>query len=155
MVAPGPRERLLDAAERLTYAYGVRVGIDAILAEADVARQSLYEHFGGKDGLLVEMIRRAATSDLDEYRAVMNAAGSDSRRRLLAIFDHLGRVSREPNFRGCRYLAADLGLAEATHPAHPIASNYRRQVHRLLRAELVALQHPDPSTAADELHLLI
>jgi AcrR family transcriptional regulator len=155
MVTPGPRERLLEAAERLTYVYGVSIGVDAILAEADVARQSLYEHFGGKDGLIAEVIRRAAASDLDRYRGVMNAAGSDGRQRLLAIFDYLGTVSRQPDFRGCRYLAADLGLVEPSHPAHSIANDYRRQVHRLLRAELVALGHPDPARAADELHLLI
>jgi AcrR family transcriptional regulator len=52
-----------------------------------VARRSLYEHFGGKDGLIAEVLRRAAAEDEGRYRAVMAAAGDDPRQRLLAIFD--------------------------------------------------------------------
>jgi AcrR family transcriptional regulator len=152
---PGPRERLLDAAQRLSYAHGVNVGVDAILTEANVARRSLYEHFGGKDGLLAEVLRRSAAGDLERYRAVIAAAGRSPRRRLLAIFDDLDAVIEQPNFRGCRYLAADLALIERDHPAHPIAAGYRRALHQLLRDELVRLGHPEPSRAAEQLHLLI
>lgn len=152
---PGPRERLLEAAQRLTYLQGANVGVDALLTEADVARRSLYEHFGGKDGLIAEVLRRSATEDLGRYRTVMDAAGDDPSQRLLAIFDDLETVVRQPDFRGCRYLAADLALSDPAHPAHAITADYRRQVHRLLAGELIGLGHPRPDQAADELHLLI
>jgi AcrR family transcriptional regulator len=49
----GVRDRLLDAADRLFYREGVRaVGIDRVLAEADAAKASLYQHFGCKDQLV-------------------------------------------------------------------------------------------------------
>ena len=49
----GVRDRLLDAADRLFYQEGVRaVGIDRVLAEADAAKASLYQHFGSKDQLV-------------------------------------------------------------------------------------------------------
>jgi AcrR family transcriptional regulator len=152
---PGPRERLLEAAQRLTYLQGANVGVDALLTEADVARRSLYEHFGGKDGLIAEVLRRSASEDLGRYRTVMDAAGGDPSQRLLAIFDDLEAVVRQPDFRGCRYLAADLALSDPGHPAHAITADYRRQVHRLLADELIRLGHPRPDQAADELHLLI
>src|SRR5262249_50421155 len=76
---PGPRERLLGAAQRLPAAQGVKVGVDAILTAASVARRSLYEHFGGKDGLVAEVLRRSAAEDEDRYRQVMQAAGDDPR----------------------------------------------------------------------------
>lgn len=152
---PGPRERLLVAAQRLTYLHGANVGVDALLAEADVARRSLYEHFGGKDGLLAEVLRRSAAEDLARYRAVMDAAGDDPARRLLAIFEDLQTVIRQPDFRGCRYLSADLALTDPGHPAHAVTAGYRRQVHQLLSGELTRLGHPQPDQAADELHLLI
>lgn len=152
---PGPRERLLDAAQRLSYTHGMNVGVNALLTEADVARRSLYEHFGGKDGLLTEVLRRSAAEDLARFRNVMDAAGRSPRRRLLAIFDHLGDVMRQPDFRGCRYLAADLALTEPDHPVHAVAADYNRQLRRLLRAELVRLGHPEPAHAAEQLHLLM
>lgn len=152
---PGPRERLLDAAERLIYAHGVHVGVDALLKAAGVARRSLYEHFGGKDGLIVEVLRRSAAVDEADYRRTMDAAGENPRDRLLAIFDRLAEVVADPGFRGCRYLAADLGLADPGHPTHAVTRDYRRRVHDLLEHELAALDHPRPAHAADQFHLLI
>ena len=61
---PGPRERLLAAGQDLFYARGAGVGVDALLKEANVARRSLYEHFGGKDGLIEAVIRRASEQDI-------------------------------------------------------------------------------------------
>ncbi|NUT97695.1 MAG: TetR/AcrR family transcriptional regulator [Saccharothrix sp.] len=151
---PGPRERLLEAAERLTYDHGTAIGVDALLKAANVARRSLYEHFGGKDGLLAEVLRRTAEEDLTKYAATMDRAGEDPRTRLLAIFDELDRVVATPTFRGCRYLAADLSLAP-DHPAHEVTRTYRTRLHALLHAELDRLNHPSPTTAADQLHLLI
>ncbi|GIH93356.1 TetR/AcrR family transcriptional regulator [Planobispora siamensis] len=152
---PGPRERLLEAARELTYRQGVGVGVDALLKAADVARRSLYEHFGGKDGLIAEVLRRSTAEDEERYRQVMRSAGDDPRARLLAVFDELAEVVRGPDFRGCRYLAADLALADPGHPAHAITRDYRERVHRLLEDELVRLAHPRPAHAADQLLLLV
>src|SRR6476646_3440863 len=55
----GVRDRLLDAADRLFYREGVRaVGIDRVLAEAEAAKASLYQHFGGKDQLVASCLER-------------------------------------------------------------------------------------------------
>jgi AcrR family transcriptional regulator len=153
--APGPRERLLEAAKELTYSQGVGVGVDALLKAANVARRSLYEHFGGKDGLIAEVLRLSAAEDEGKYRQTMGEAGDDPRDRLLAIFDRLAVIIRQPDFRGCRYLAADLALADPDHPGHDITRGYRENVHRLLERELREFGHPDPERAADQLLLLI
>ncbi|NUR83200.1 MAG: TetR/AcrR family transcriptional regulator [Nonomuraea sp.] len=152
---PGPRDRLLEAAHQLIYSHGVNVGVDALLKSANVARRSLYEHFGGKDGLIVEVLRSAAESDAADYRDTMDAAGDDPRERLLAVFDRLGEIIAKPGFHGCRYLAADLALTDPGHPAHEITHGYRRHVHALLERELTTLGHPRPSRAADQLLILI
>jgi hypothetical protein len=75
--------------------------------------------------------------------------------RLLAIFDVLGKVIEDPDFRGCRCLSADLALADPDHPAHDVTRQYRVHVHELLENELVKLGHQQPASAADQLLLLI
>ncbi|MFD9904160.1 TetR/AcrR family transcriptional regulator [Streptomyces sp. NPDC059063] len=152
---PGPRERLLLAAQELTYTHGVGVGVDALLKAAGVARRSLYEHFGGKDGLIAEVLRRSTTEDAAEYRATMDAAGDDPRTRLLAVVDRLGGIAAGPDFHGCRYLAADLALTDRDHPGHEVTRAYRRTLHELFTAELDALGHARPGFAADQLLILI
>jgi len=152
---PGPRERLLRAAQELTYARGAGVGVDAILQQADVARRSLYQHFGGKDGLIAEVIRTSAAEEEARYRAAMDAGGDDPRQRLLAVFDALDEITSGRGFRGCRYLAADLTLVDPGHPAHAETRAYRQRVHRLLEQQLEKLGHRNPAHAADQLQLLI
>ncbi|WP_426362184.1 TetR/AcrR family transcriptional regulator [Streptomyces sp. E-08] len=152
---PGPRERLLLAAQELTYAQGVGVGVDALLKGAGVARRSLYEHFGGKDGLIAEVLRRSTAEDVVRYRATMDAAGADPRARLLAVVERLGRIAAEPDFHGCRYLAADLALTDPEHPGHEVTRAYRHTVHGLFADEFTALGHARPGIAADQLLLLV
>jgi AcrR family transcriptional regulator len=151
---PGPRERLLAAGQQLFYTRGVSVGVDALLKEAQVARRSLYEHFGGKDGLVAAVLRRAAEEDLAWYEAAL-ASADDPRSRLLGLFDRLDELVSNADFRGCRYFAADLAYAVADHPAHAETNRFRQRLRGILLRELTALGHANPEQAAEQLHLLI
>ncbi|MEV5967599.1 TetR/AcrR family transcriptional regulator [Kribbella sp. NPDC051952] len=148
----GPRERLLTAGQQLFYTQGAAVGVDALLKEANVARRSLYEHFGDKDGLITEVLRRAADEDLAWYETAL-AGPADPRARLLQLFDRLDELTATPDFRGCRYFATDLAFADPGHPAHAETESFRRRLRALLVRELGALPHPEAT--AEQLHLLI
>lgn len=114
-----------------------------LLKEANVARRSLYEHFGGKDGLVTEVLRRAAEEDLAWYESAL-AGATEPRDRLLGLFDRLDELVSNQSFRGCRYFATDLAFAEPDHPAHAETESFRRRLHELLVRELKVLGHPDP-----------
>ncbi|WP_406391326.1 TetR/AcrR family transcriptional regulator [Streptomyces sp. NBC_00887] len=150
---PGPRERLLDAARDLTYTHGVHVGVDAILKQAGVARRSLYQHFGGKDGLIAELLR-SHPGDA-RYRQVMDDAGEDSRHRILAVFDELEAITQRAAFRGCRYTSADLALTDPAHPAHAEVRAFKDGLHDMFTAELTGHGHPAPDLGADQLLVLV
>jgi AcrR family transcriptional regulator len=152
--APGPRERLLAAGQQLFYSRGAMVGVDALLQEAKVARRSLYEHFGGKDGLVAAVLRRAADEDLAWYEDAL-AGSTEPRARLLGIFDRLDELVSNPDFRGCRYFATDLAFADPRHSAHAETDAFRRRLRALLVRELKAFGHGRPERAAEQLHLLI
>jgi AcrR family transcriptional regulator len=155
MTRPGPRERLLAATTTLSYTRGVGVGLDAILKEADVARRSVYQHFGGKDNLIAEAIAGASTVDLDAIAARMDEAGADPRDRLLAIFGFYVDRAAHRYFKGCRFVAADLGLPDPEHPVHAKTRAHFEQLHHMVVTELTALAHPDVPVAADQLMLVI
>jgi AcrR family transcriptional regulator len=100
------RDRLLAAADELFYAEGIQtVGIDRIIEHAGVARASLYNLFGSKEGLVEAYLatRHDATTqrisaEVDRYH--------DPRDRLLAVFDAQGAIFSQPGFRGCAFIAA-------------------------------------------------
>ena len=53
------RESLIDAAGKLFLEHGFDgTSLDMIIAAAGGSRRTLYEHFGGKEGLLVAAVRR-------------------------------------------------------------------------------------------------
>jgi AcrR family transcriptional regulator len=151
----GPRERLLQSTRELTYSRGVAVGVDAILDHAEVARGSLYQHFGGKDRLIAEALRASADTDEQRYRDALDSGGDDPRERVLAVFDTLDRATSSKRFRGCRYAAADLYFTDPGHPAHVETRAYKERLRALLATELEALSHPTPARAADQILLLI
>ncbi len=153
--SPGPRERLLESAQRLTAAQGVGVGVDAILEDASVARRSLYLHFGGKGGLIAESLTDSARKDEERYRAALASGGDDPRDRVLAVFDQLDRTTSAPGFRGCRYVSAELALPDPSHPAHEVIRAYTERLHQIFETELVNLGHPDPAGGADQILVLI
>jgi len=120
----GVRHRLLDAADRLFYREGVRaVGIDRVLAEADAAKASLYQHFGCKDQLVASYLDRR-TSDA---RASIEAYLADTppSQRALKFFDWVVQWAESKDFRGCPLQHTVSELTDAAHPARVIAHGQR------------------------------
>lgn len=55
------RQRLIQAATEVFMEEGYRASVDRIAAKAGVARQTLYNHFSGKDELFGEVAQRLTT----------------------------------------------------------------------------------------------
>ena len=54
------RRRLIEAATEAFKEEGYRASVERIAAKAGVAKQTLYNHFAGKDDLFAEMVRQAS-----------------------------------------------------------------------------------------------
>ncbi len=120
----GVRDRLLDAADRLFYQEGVRaVGIDRVLAEAEAAKASLYQHFGGKDQLVASYLERKTASARAQIEAYL--ADTPPSQRALRFFDWVVEWAESKDFRGCPLQHTVTELTDATHPARAIAHTQR------------------------------
>src|ERR1700736_366989 len=104
-VRPSARERLLAAANELFYAEGVHtVGIDRIIEHAGVAKASLYNIFGSKEGLVGAYLASHHDGTTGRLMAAVGQHRSP-RERLLAVFDAQGQIIAQPEFRGCAFIA--------------------------------------------------
>ncbi|MEO8619626.1 MAG: TetR/AcrR family transcriptional regulator [bacterium] len=120
----GVRERLLDAADRLFYQEGVRaVGIDRVLAEADAAKASLYQHFGSKDQLVASYLERRIADARVSVEAYL--ADTPPSERALKFFDWVVEWAESKDFRGCPLQHTVSELTDAAHPARAIAHDQR------------------------------
>ncbi|MFE6779809.1 TetR/AcrR family transcriptional regulator [Streptomyces sp. NPDC057702] len=148
------RAHVLDAAEELFYARGVRaVGMDAVRAASGVSLKRLYQLFPAKDRLVEEFLRRRDHA----WRAALvhyADARPTPRERLLAVFDWLHQWFAEPDFRGCAFVNcfAELG---GTSPTVAEAARAHKAAVRAYLGELTAATGAAaPGPLADQLALL-
>lgn len=148
-----PRERLLAAADELFYNEGIHtVGIDRVIEKAGVAKGSLYYNFSGKDELIREYLlgRHAAwTARID----AAIAQETDPAAKILTVFDVLGELFAEPDYRGCSFMNA---VAEAPDggPEIAAAKNFRLWLHGMFGELVAGLQVNNPSQLASQLVIL-
>lgn len=103
---PSPAQRLLGTAGALFAEYGIRaVGIDRILAEAGVARASMYSSYGSKDALVLAYLADLDMRDRDGWNDAV-ADLDDPIEKILTFFDLALKSAPLKNFRGCQYANA-------------------------------------------------
>ncbi|PWR10166.1 TetR family transcriptional regulator [Micromonospora acroterricola] len=111
------RSRLLNTAIRVFYAEGIHsVGIDRIVAEAQVTRATLYRHFPGKEELVVAYLRQVDEAMRGQANDAV-AAGLPAADTLRALSRSIAESIQSPGFRGCAFLNA---VAEYPDPGHPV-----------------------------------
>ncbi|GEK04398.1 TetR/AcrR family transcriptional regulator [Streptomyces sp. NPDC003388] len=111
------RKRLLGTATRVFYAEGIHsVGVDRIIAEAQVTRATLYRHFSGKEELVLAYLD-LADQGIREQVAAAQESGESPADRVRAVARSIAEGIRSPGFRGCAFLNA---VAEYPDPAHPV-----------------------------------
>lgn len=132
---PPARERIVETASRLFYAEGVRaVGVDRIIAEAGVAKMTLYNHFASKDDLVLAVLEHREGQVNAMFAAGIErhvAAGMD---RLSAFFAAMREWFESPGFRGCAFINTTAELANGAHPAVRFAAAHKRRFHEMLAA---------------------
>lgn len=122
------RHRILETADRLFYHEGIRaVGIDRIIAEAEVAKMSLYNHFPSKDDLILAVLRHREEAVLQFFQSAMERHARKAKSPLRAFFAALKDLFESPGFRGCPFQNAAVELAD---PKHPGAEFVRGHKHR-------------------------
>ena len=128
------RQRILETADRLFYQDGFRaVGIDRIIAEAEVAKMSLYKHFPSKDDLILAVLQYREHVVLEFFRSAMERHAKKTKSPLRAFFAALKDWFELPGFRGCAFQNAAVELADAAHPGTEFVRGHKQRFAEFLR----------------------
>src|SRR4029079_11059644 len=128
------RQRILETADRLFYQDGLRaVGIDRIIAEAEVAKMSLYKHFPSKDDLILAVLQYREEGVLEFFRAAMERHARKTKNPLRAFFAALKDFFESPGFRGCPFQNAAVELADPSHPGTEFVRGHKQRFSQFLR----------------------
>lgn len=114
------RERIVDTAVRLFYENGVQaVGVDKVVAEARIAKMTLYSYFASKDDLILEYIEVISSRWFEEFHNYLNEQCKNDRQRLTAAFKFLkDSYNKTDQFRGLAFVNTGLEIADPSHPVH-------------------------------------
>ncbi len=128
--ATGPknsRERLFETATRLFYSQGINsTGIDRVIAEAGVAKGSMYHHFQNKQALVAAYLRGQEEAWKRKAEAVDSPMAS-APERIALMFSVVADAVIDGTFHGCPFTNA---VVERPHDEviRDIVKDYRRTV---------------------------
>ncbi len=149
------RNHLLETALRLFNEHGYHAtGVDLIIAEAGVAKTTLYRHFETKEDLILAALERRDEEDRYAMRAFVDAHATDPLERLLATFDFLEAAVDDQRFRGCIFVSAAGEHKETVDPVFRAAVLHKRLTLAYFEELAYAARLVEPKRIAAEIHLL-
>ena len=151
------RERVLTTAYDLFSRRGVRaVGIDVIIAEAGVAKMTLYRHFPSKDDLVLAFLdRREQLWTKGWLEATVARRAVAPRERLLAIFDVFDEWFHRDDFEGCSFINVLLETFEPDHRVREASVLYLANIRDFLRGLAKDAGAARPDDLARKWHILM
>lgn len=154
------RQQLIETAFELFYRYGIHaVGINQILQQANVAKKTLYSHFGSKESLLEAVLIYRDDKFVDWLAARMQQAGP-GKTALLELFDALddwfnNRVDMLADFKGCFFINTCGEYGDSTAGAYQLCHDHKMRVRSLIREQVARLAlSEDEERLVDMLSLL-
>lgn len=150
------REHLIETAARLFNEHGYHAtGIDRILAEAGVAKMTLYNHFRSKDELILAVLRRRDETFRNRLMRAVEQAADTPRERLLAIFDVLGDWFRSKDFHGCMFINASAEYGSPDSAIRAASCEHKRLLTSYVEELARDAGAAEPATLAGAVMLLI
>jgi TetR/AcrR family transcriptional repressor of mexJK operon len=149
------RQRLVEAAWKAFSEEGFRVSIDRIAARAQMARQTLYNHFSSKDALFGEVIRHVSRAVL-----VTLEGGNNVRDTLIAFAEAYREKVLSPDgiaiFRTLTSEAAHFPeLAAQVFREGPLGTRQRLAIYLAREMEAGHLRRDEPLFAAEMLTAML
>ena len=145
----------METASDLFYREGIRaVGVDTVSEKAGVSKRTLYNRFGGKDGLVAEYLRRRDEGWKVYLRGATEAV-VEPKEKLLAVFEAYEEWLVGEDFRGCAFANAAAEIPNPDHPARVVARRHKEGVEQHLAALAEDAGFDEPRALAERLLILL
>lgn len=144
------RQRIINTAARLFHQQGFNsTGINQLIAEAGVAKASLYQHFRTKEDILKAYLEQTSRAWFEQVQAIVDQPIS-VKEKILALFDLIRDFSVTVDFRGCNFQNALVEIGPGDSETHRLIRDHKMRMGQVF-ADLLTDARPG---LADELALL-
>lgn len=149
------RERLIEAANELFYAQGLRaVSVDKVIERAGTTKVTFYRHFQSKDDLIVAYLESRAELERNGVDAAIAHGAGDVDVSLGLMADHTGAAACSPGFRGCPFINAAAEYPDPESAVRKLVDGHRDWWTSAFERLVAPLGLADPAAIADDLMLL-
>ncbi|WP_126652042.1 TetR/AcrR family transcriptional regulator [Chryseobacterium aureum] len=127
------RERIIRVASGLFYKQGYNsTGINQIIAEADIAIGSLYNHFSSKNDLLLAYLVK---EELNWFEGFENSVSkiADPGEKILALIEYRKKLQQTSKFAGCHFIKIVSEIGEANPSVSVFAKQHKEKQKDLIR----------------------
>jgi len=144
------RDRILETTFRLFHGQGYNAtGINQIIAEADVSKASLYQHFRSKEDLCIAFLNQRHDFWFNALRAFTDKAKTP-KTKVQAAFRFLNDMNERENFRGCAFLNIVSEITDDAVSIRNVIQSHKEDLRTFLRDIL----HEANATLCDHIYLL-
>ena len=154
----GVKERIIKAASELFYFQGFnQTGINQIIAEAGVAKASMYQHFRFKEDIAVAYLKGRHVMWMGNLNECVERK-NHKKGKVLGCFDYLTEWLGEVDYRGCGWqnIVTDLPTDHQKIKDQVVLhkNEFREWIHNLLKAEKL-YSDKEAMQLGDEILILI
>lgn len=151
------KDRILQAAQNLFYRQGIRaVSVDAIAAEANTTKVTLYRVFDSKDALVAECLKDQTRRFWEWWDVTVKAHEGKPRAQIEALFDLLeNRICAKEANRGCPIANSAVEVGGESHPAAHIIREHHGEMVKRFRALAKDMGARRANDLGDALTLLV
>jgi AcrR family transcriptional regulator len=150
------RDRIFEAAKKLFYKNGIRgVSVDAIAAEANTTKVTLYRVYTSKDELIVKVLEEQALRWSQWWDEVVARHPGKPREQLEALFTAFrDELTSDAAERGCTMANAAVEIDD-DHPAKQIIRNHKLEMARRMRELCHQMGAKNPDQLGNALMLIL
>lgn len=149
------RERLITTAADLFYRYGCHAtGIDTVIAQAGVAKMTLYKHFPSKEDLVAATVNYLDDLYSSRYEAALAVDGAPEV-RLLRLFDVVEEWTQSGDFFGCPFVNLCAEFPDHSNPVHAAAARNKQRMLRVIEGIAEETGALLPTDLARQLQILL
>jgi AcrR family transcriptional regulator len=148
-------EAVLTTATRLFCELGYHaVGVDTIVAEANVAKMTFYKYFPSKENLIEKVLLRRDQQLRGSISAAIDRARTPTG-KLKAVFDWYEDWFRSPDFHGCMFIKVSEEFPRPGSSVRLVAQGHKTWLADILESILTGLRVNNPGLLSQHLVVIL
>lgn len=137
------RQRIIETAKRLFYAQGyLATGINQVIAESKVAKNTFYYYFPSKEDLCIAYLKARHETWMGWLTARIDKSAKPYD-RVIALFDYLEQWMKECRFRGCAFLNIASEIPDSASRIRAEVFDHKNQLWQMVENLLEKLKMSD------------